>query len=220
MQPTTIKINKSPNRQNELTKNLLNLNDSSNKPRLNNKIKKYLWLLLAMVLIEGAGLAWLYLQKPISPYFKALPPNAIFSSYFDQTSLVKLLKNNIGWPPITWGDNELKSWLSKRKIGQPEQILKLFADQMALAVDQNENWLILAMIKAPSNVFQQAQYAAEQTLKQDYNLISESYRQISITQIKPLNQRRGNLFYARANSYFILTNSNEIIKATIDRIIK
>ena len=179
-----------------------------------------MWLLLAFALIEAGGLVWLYLAKPISPYFKLIPPSAVVSSYFDQTSLIEILKSNASWPPITRGSGELKSWLARTKLDRPEQILKLFNDQMALAIDRNSTWLILATVKVSSDVFQQAQDTAEQSLKQNYNLISDSYRQIAITQVKPLNQEEGRLFYAKVQGYFILANDSALIKTTIDKIIK
>jgi len=220
MQPTPIKINKSPNGQSEPTKNILNLNGSTSKLLSNNKIKKYLWFLLAIVLIEAGGLVWLYLAKPVSPYFKLLPPNIVASSYFDQAALLGLLKNNTSQPPIALGNSELKSWLAKTKIEQPDQILRLFGSQMVLAIKENSTWLILAEIKVPTDAFKQARDRTEQSLKQNYNLISESYRQITITQVKPLNRKEESLFYAEARGYFILTNDSDLIKATMDKIIK
>src|SRR3989344_664758 len=206
MQPTPVKINKSSSGQNEPTKNILNLNGSSGKPAPSDKTKKYLWLLLALVLIEAGGLAALYLVKPISPYFKLLPPNTIVSSYFNQTALAELVKKNTDWPPINWGNNELKTWLAKTRIEGPGQILTLFEDQMALAASPNSIWLILATIRVSGNDFQQARNAVEQSLKQNYNLISDSYRQITIIQVKPLTQNKGSLFYGQARGYFMLAN--------------
>ena len=221
MQPTPIKINKSPNDQNEPPKNILNLNVSPAKPLPKNHLKKYLWPLLILVVVQSLTIAWLYLLKPISPYFKLLPRNTIVSSYFNQNRLIELLKNDpANWPPITWGSGELKTWLAKTKIEQPQQILKLFDDQMALTINPSATWLILATIKVPDKVFQQARETAEQSLKQNYNLVNESYRQVAITQVKPLDQKQGSIFYGQARGYFILANNSNVIKETVDKIIR
>ncbi len=228
MQPTPIKINKPSASGSEPTKpakSVLNLNGSPARPRQNSQVKKYFWLLLALIMLESAAIIWLYLAKPISPYFKILPRDLVFSSYFNQSSLLGLLKaNQTSWPPLNWGAGALQDSFKKAQIEQPEQILKLFKDQMALAIllqttDETPIWLALASIKAPADVFSQARDKAEQSLKQNYNLISESYRQIKISQIKPLEQSKNGLFYAQANGYFILTNNSALIKTTIDKII-
>jgi len=232
MQPTPIKINKSSANGQEptkLTKNILNLNSSPAKPQKNNPLKKYLWLLLALILIASAAIVWLSLAKPISPYFKIIPREAIISSYFSQSSLLELLKsaknNQAIWPPDNWKNNALQKIINKTRIEQPEQLLSLFEDQMALAVlpqktGADPTWLMLASAKAPPDTFAQARDKTEQSLKQNYNLISESYRQIKISQVKPLEQDKNSLFYAQANNFFILTNDETLIKETIDRIIK
>ncbi len=228
MQPISVKINKSPAGQNEPLKNVLNLNSSLTKPQQSNRTKKYLWLLLVLATLEGAAIVWLYLAKPISPYFKIIPRDLIASSYFNQSSLLELLKSlkndQTSWPPLNWADNALPELINKTRIEQPEQLLRLFEDQMALAVlpqktKQSATWLGLAFVKAPADVFSQTRDKAEQALKQNYNLINESYRQIKISQVKPLEQDKNSLFYAQIKGYFILANNAEVIKTTIDKII-
>lgn len=232
MQPTQIKINKEPNGQKEPSrplKNILNLNDSPTKARTANSGKKYLWLLLALVAVEGAAIAWLYFLKPASPYLKLLPPETIFSAYFNQTALIDLLKTqkdaNAAWPPLVWSDNALKEFLSQAKIDQPAQILPLFSDPMALAIlskssGAGSDWLLLASLKAPSDTFSQARDKAEQSLKQNFNLVNESYRQVEISQVQPLKKIQNSFFYAQTDGYFIATNNNDLLKSTLDKIIK
>ena len=232
MQPTPIKINKpSANGNDEPArpaKNILNLNSSPARPSSNNRLKKYLWLLLVLVIAEGAAIAWLYFLKPVSPYQKLLPPDAIASSYFNQVSLVNLIKSqkatNPAWPLLAWGDEALKSFLSQAKIEKPEQILALFSDPTALVILPQETktkptWLVLASIKASVDVFSRSRDQAEQSLKQNFNLASELYRQIKVSQIQPLSQDKNSLFYARVNDYFVLTNNKSLIKETIDKIV-
>lgn len=231
MQPTPIKINK-PSGGNEPAKpakHVLNLNGSPTKPPTNIRLKKYFWLLLILIIAEGAVIAWLYLLKPVSPYQKLLPPNAVASSYFDQIALVSLLKSqktaSPDWSPLAWGENALKDFLSQAKLDQPEQLLALFSDQMALAIlppasDASPTWLILASIKAPADTFLQARDKTEQALKQNFNLASEPYRQIKISQVQSLKENANSFFYAQVNDYFVLTNNESLIKETIYKIIK
>ncbi len=231
MQPTPIKINKPAANNNESakpTKNILNLTGSPAKARTNGW-KKYLWLLLVLAIAEGVGLAWLYLLKPISPYQRLLPPNAVASTYFYHNSLLNLIKSqrsaNANWPPLAWGESTLKSFLSQAKIDQPEQLLAMLADQMALAILPQETqagpvWLILGSIKVSGDQFSRSREQIEQKLKQNFNLTSELYRQIKISQVQSLKETKLDLFYAEVNGYFILTNNEDVIKTTIDKIIK
>lgn len=223
MESTPIKINKSANGQGGEAKNVLNLNNSAAAPRPSRETKKYLWVFIALILIEGAAIIWLSLIKPVSPYFKILPQNLIASSYFNQSSLLALLNNN-DRPLLSRGSGALRSLLDKIKIDRPEQLSELFEDQTALAVlpqnaDQTPAWLMLATIKAPADAFSQAQDKAEQALKQSYDLTDEPYRQIKVTRVKPLDQSPDSIFYARTKNYFILSNNSAALKETLDKII-
>jgi len=232
MQPTQIKINRTPANDNGSAKparHVLNLNNAPVKRPGGGGIKKVAWLLLAIALLEGAAIAWLYLQKPVSPYQKLVPSNAVASTYFDQQTLLNLIKTQRSvdpvWPLLDWGESALKGFMAQAKINQPEQLLAAFDDQMALAIlpqvtGTKPTWLILASVKAPDNAFSQVRDQIEQNLKQNFNLISALYRQINISQIQPLSQGKSSLFYAQASGYFILTNNESLIKETIDRIIK
>ncbi|MBU2265147.1 hypothetical protein KJ784_03120 [Patescibacteria group bacterium] len=232
MQSTQIKINKSSANSNEgakPAKNFVNLTNPPAKPPVHSRLKKYLWLLLILVLAEGATIAWLYFLKPVSPYQKLLPPNAIASSYFNQSTLIAFLKSqkndNPDWPWLTWGKEALNEFRSQTKIDQPEQTLALLADQMALAIlpqttGANPTWLILATIKASSDEFLSSRDQTEQALKQNFNLTSEIYRQIKISQVQSLKKDKLSLFYAQVNNYFILTNNESLLKETIEKIIK
>lgn len=232
MQSTPIKINKPAANGNESAKparNVLNLTPGAPLKAGAGNLKKYLWLLLVLVMVEGAALVWLYLLKPVSPYQRLLPPDAVAFSYFNQTTLINLIKTQGKtepiWPWLAWSESALKGFLAQAKITQPEQLLAAFADQMALAILPQETnarptWLILASVKAPNDIFSQSRDKTEQALKQNFNVIGEPYRQIKISQIQPLSQDKNNFFYAEANGYFILTNNGSLIKETIDKIIK
>jgi hypothetical protein len=82
------------------------------------------------------------------------------------------------------------------------------------------NWLVMATLKANDDKFNKFREQAEKALKQNYNLIFETYRQIKITQIKPLNQKPEGLYFAEIKNYFILTNRQETLKETIDKAIR
>ena len=77
----------------KLAKNVLNLTNGSSVKMQSNGLKKYLWLLLILVIAESGVIAWLYLLKPVSPYQKLLPPNAVASAYFNQNTLLNLIKS-------------------------------------------------------------------------------------------------------------------------------
>jgi len=118
----------------------------------------------------------------------------------------------------------LSDFMAKNNLDMVE-IGSLFEDKMALILLPTESsgkpqWLYLAVIKKSPAEVSPIIDDAEKNLKQNYNLISDVYRQIEITQIKPLDEDSIGVFFAQPGNLFILSNDNQTIKNTIDKALK
>jgi hypothetical protein len=217
MLPINIKIKKSPKGHSD-SPNVLNLNEQPGK-KPKNTLKKYVWLLAAIILAESLTIAFFYYKQPDSPYFKLVPKNIIAVSYFDQTELSSLLKSIDNLPTVQLAEEEIKNVLNKAKIEFGAEVLKVFKDQMAFIVLPNNgkilSWMILAQNKESQEQINLIKERTEKQLKQNYNLTNEDYRQIQITKIQNLEQGSNNLYYASVKNYFILTNNFDSLKESI-----
>jgi len=227
MAPINIKIRKSNPAEPEPT-NVLNLTSQPAEKQAQGHLKKYLWLLLALLIGEALIIAALYFKQPSSPYLKILPSNLIATSYFDQSQISSLFKSlksqGYDLPILSWSENELKNLADKANIESTDQLLSLFDDQAAFALvpgnDQRLNWMLLASIKVSGEKFSELQDATERDIKQNFNITNEDYRQIKITKVQNLNQGTNSLYYARVKNYFIATNNVSRLKESIDLAIK
>jgi hypothetical protein len=133
MEPIFVKIKKS-------TKpvlpppNAINLNEFGEKNKKVQPFPKYLWLFLALLIIETTILIALFVIKPFSPYLKLFPKNLIAASYFKQSSLTELVKSlknqNYAWPPFVWSNEALKGLAEKVKFEPAEKLPAIFDDSM------------------------------------------------------------------------------------------
>lgn len=196
-----------------------------NKPSANKAKRVFIWLLTILVLAETGALAFLCFKQPPSPYASLIAPDAVIAANFDKAAfsetIISLKNGQFSWGPFSSASNNL-SWLLDQTGINLAEIGTFFDNQMALAVlpgliNNSPRWLFLATLKTDDAAFRQALGKTEKNLKQNYNLIPQNYRQISLTEIKSLNQNAPSVFYALVNKTFILGNSEAAIKAVIDK---
>ncbi len=164
--------------------------------------------------------------KPTSPYQNLVPVDARGVFYFNQewlsASVGAMAESSYAWPPFVWLKDNWQKLLANNKL-EIKQIASLFEPQMALVWLPSSNgrldWLLLASKKVSDSVFESALNQIEKELKQNYNPISEIYRQIKITEVKSLSQSQPSLYYAQIKNYFLITNNPDSLKGTIDKII-
>jgi len=229
MLPINIKINRpKANEPNLESPNVLDLNGQKEKVSLKNPLKKYIWLLLAILAAEGLVIATVYFKQPSSPYLKLFPNGLIATSYFNHSQISNLFKSlkeqGYSLSFFNWTESEFKDLLTKTKIESTDTILSLFQDQAALvllpASGQYLNWMIFASVKVNSDQFNEAKSKIERAIKQNFNITNENYRQIQITKVQNLDQSPNSLYYAKVNNYFMATNDLDHLKETIDLAIK
>jgi hypothetical protein len=198
-------------------------------PRPNKKNqpnKLFFWLPAILCLILAAVLAAFSFLKPASPYQDLIPSQAVGVIYFNQGPLAgsakALAENNYAWPPFVWLKDAWQELLTEHKI-EIKQISPFFEEPMALVWLAGSGprpvWLLLTTKKAGDSAFAAKLEQLEKQLKQNYNLISDVYRQIKIVEIKSLEPSRQSVYYGQAKKYFLVADNLNSLKETIDKII-
>ncbi len=205
------------------------LNPSGSAPTSSKKkIRLCFWLLTLLILIETGALVFLFLTRPASPYQSLIPAESVSVIYFNQSSLTELTKSlqesQSDWPPLAYFKQIIEGFSDKANLKITE-LQPLFADKMALiwlpgTDNPSPQWLWLATRKLADAEFEATLEKAQKNLKQNFNLLSEVYRQNTIITIKPLNQDYSNLYFTRLKNLFLLSNNVQAIKNTIDKALK
>lgn len=194
------------------------------------RAKKWAWLPLvlgAALIIESAWLAWLIITKKENSFLGLIPQNSIAVISFKQESVLanfkKLKKEEYSLPPFSWLADFTKNIVQNNNLNAIETKLKqAFENEMTAALLDNQGippkWMVFAKVKLNSSEFISQLDQLEKNLELRYNLISELYRQTKITRAKHLNGNPNDTYYVYIKSYFIISNSPETIKKTINKI--
>lgn len=205
--------------------------DLNNKESHSKKTGKgfFFWLLLVIVMVEAGAITFLYFINTTPPFYSLLPSNPTITAYFNQSSLNSLLqtlKNSqtTVWLPFASANQSLSAFLAKNNINAAE-ISSILEDRMSLALltpstGDKPIWLFFATVKNSPDEVASIIKKAERDLKQNFNLVSDTYRQIDIEEIKPLDQNQNSIFFAQPNNLFLLSNDSQTLKDTIDKALK
>lgn len=190
-----------------------------------SKKRVLFWLLLILIIIEAGIIAYLYISNTTPAYYSLIPKNSISVIYFNQSSLRDLIGGRPDWAPLISAEQIFSDFLNKNGLSADE-ITSILEDKMALVwlpaagQDSPPEWLFLATLnKSPAEASSIIE-KAEKSLKQNFNLNSETYRQIEITQIEPLSQSYSGFYFAQPENLFILSNDDQTIKSTVDKALK
>ena len=227
MQPIAIKIKKSA--AEAPAQNIRTASQPPPAPLANKKNRPRgmsFWFLLLLVIILTVTLAALLFFKPALPYQDLIPSAAVAVSYFNHELLADSAKvlndSHYAWPPFVWFKNAWQELLAESKV-ETKQVLALFDSQMALVWLPGSagqlDWLLLSSKKVSDSAFESAFSPIEKGLKQNYNLVSETYRQVKTTELKSLGQNQPGLYYTQIRNYFLVSNNLNSLKETIDKII-
>lgn len=185
------------------------------------------WIFILCLAFLSETLFLIYkVYQPSSLFDSLIPPNAISVSYFDPASSLETLNSlkqaGAAWPPLDWATNAQEQ-LKNRDQVELAQIPALFKNKAVLVwlpTDPDRNnrprWLLIGQIKNEEGL-REAVNKAKTGLKQDYNLLSEDYRQIEITRIKPLSSEQGGVYFSQLKDYFCLASGADLIKKIIDQ---
>lgn len=240
MEPIPLKIKKGNNQANPESKNILNLSQTPEnalalKGPLVKRLKKLIrrrWLILLLIFALASQTVWLTLvvfTQPTLPHLKVIPPTSPTIIYLNQASLRPLLADlqtsQYAWPPFQWFSNLFQQFTTNNNLTSESRLLPaFFKDPLTLVLLPTDSiaphWLLLADLDFSPDNFALALKQGEEKLKQNYDLVFESYRQIKITQIKPLNQDSHRIFYASVGKTFLLANNLTSLKKTIDQLLQ
>ncbi len=188
----------------------------------------FFWLLLVFALIEASAIVYLFLTNITPPFYSLIPQDSVSTIYFSQSSLsslTKSLKNSgFGWAPFNLAEQNVSDFFTKNNLNINE-VKSMLEDKMAFILlssnQQNRpQWLFLANLKKSLPEAATIIEKTKKNLKQNFNLVSEMYRQIEIIEIKDLNKNSNGIYFAQPNNLLILSSDITALKNTIDRSIK
>ena len=224
-----IKIKRVVSQDNQSGPRMPNLNQSNSAPALakKRKVRLFLWFLFILVLIEASIIVFILLTRPVTPYQSLIPAESVLTIYFNPSSLGELTKSlnesQYSWLPFTSLNQSLEGFFNQANL-KISELQPLFKDQMVLillpkSANLSFRWLLIATKKVGDAEFESQLEKGEKNLKQNFNLVSEVYRQTTVTMIKPLNQ--GNeLYFAHFKNLFLLSNEVQTLKSTVDKALK
>lgn len=196
-------------------------------PAKNRKIwKKICWLIFLFFLIETVYLGFTFWKKSAS-LEKLLPQNAALTVSLNQTEVKSLISNlqakNYLWPALGEAAKNINQFLKENNLDLA-RAPEIFGNQITLSLLANApdsfEWLTLTTIRISPGELERDLTSVQKNLKNNFNIVSESYRQTEIVQIKNLINSSRNIFYSQIKNYFLAGSSQEIIEKTIDQVLK
>ena len=138
--------------------------------------------------------------------------------------LEDLQVKNFSWAPFVLTKEKIVSFLTNNLPDLNKQFNKIFQNEAALALlPKTDNnlpvWLFIAQRKISGKEMEQILNGVEKNLKQNFYVLDETYRYLTILKIKPLNQPGPIFFLTSAGEYLLLSNQETLLKNTLDKII-
>lgn len=203
----------------------LNAARAAKKNRSKPGRKFLLWLVIIIAIFEAGIISFLLLYNTDDHFEPLIPNESVSVIYFKQSSLGSLTRSlndrESNRLPINLEPQIFFDFMDKNNL-DANQIKSFIKDEMALILltgnDQaNPRWLLLGGLNESSANFKIVLENAAKSLKRDFNLISEIYRQIEIIQAKPLDKDHPGAYFAQPKNLFILGNDPKAIKEVIDK---
>jgi len=184
-----------------------------------------IFLLVAVIIFLSGSCLFSYLKKPA--FADLVPEEAVVFSLINQGALYdqlspfyQFLKENgfYGQGAVI----KIGDYLNQANLDFRKDIEPLFKRQIAfiLMPANSETAFPFALLferKTSLDKINRLLNQIEPHFKKDYNFSSQIYRQIEITILKPLFSWSVNsLNYAQVGDYFVISNSQEILKKIID----
>jgi len=221
-----IKIKRSGSLINKISDEIkVDLRRKNQEPRQKQSFKKRLFLVVAPFLIIMSLFFVYFLFFSKSNFRDLIPQEPIIFSLIDQKMFyqktIPFLKNN------NQDIARIGEYWDQIKLGF-EDIQPLFKKQFAFALlsSRSETDLPFVLIfetQASSDKIDYILSKIESGLRDDCNSFSRVYRQVEIRSLKPVVSSSSVLsaayYYAQAEKYLVISSSQEILEAIIDKII-
>lgn len=184
-------------------------------------LSKWLFLsLFLIIVIIGLGLGWWFSSSKETSFRELVPGNPVIFSLVNQKDFYQQVA------PVYYGQaivSRINKYLTQADLNFEQDISGLFEDQTAFVLSpansQNSFPLMIIFQTSQSlNKLEQILAKIEPELKKDFNFSTQDYRQIKIFSLKPFSGSDSYL-YVLIDKYFLVGNSQELLKQTIDKII-
>ncbi len=210
--------------------------DLKNQPKASKfKRNSRFWLFLSLfllIVLVILSLKW-YLDKPIQDNFKGLisGKSVIYSSIdqqalYSQTSpFYQFLRENHFYAPAI---SKIENYFNQAGLNYSEIISNGFKSQagfILLPANQDSPFPFILVMEKKNSFWDlnQELEKIEKYFKKDFNYHTQLYRQIKIKVLNPLQEVKSGFpeyyAYAQIKDYFIVSNSLETLKQTIDNLI-
>lgn len=189
------------------------------------------WGVFGLALIISVSLiVWFLKQSQPIPFVKIVPQERIALAIVNQEALYNQIlpfHQNL-WPQSSFYQgliDETNNYLTRLGLDFSKDVLPLFKKQSVIASFPVESgqafpFIIILQKEGSSAKIDQILNQLEQELKKDLYLSSQVYRQIKITDLKPLSSNSSDYFYSQTEEYLIIGNSLKYLEKTVDLIIR
>lgn len=120
--------------------------------------------------------------------------------------------------------SRVQRYLADAGLSFQEDIQPLFKQEASISFFEEQgsavSFILLAQKQSPSAQLKQAIDALRVSLEQDYDFVSQPYRQNEVFSIKSVRGEQRRYFFAQAADYFIFTDSEIRLKKAADWIIE
>jgi hypothetical protein len=208
----------------------VDLRDSKQEGKQKQSLKSWLFLgIFLALIIVFSGINYWFSVSQKEPFADLIPQEVVVYSLINLADFYPQIfpfkqylqeRNFFGQGAI----NKLNDYFNQAQLSFVEDIQPLFKDQavfILLPANSETPLPFLVIFERKGSLVRISQILdkIEPELNKDFNLSSQDYRQIEITMLNPLFSSFSQCFYASIENYFIISNSQESLKKTIDSII-
>ncbi len=200
------------------------------KQPLNRWLFLFVFLFLAALIFV---ISWNLFFTNKAVFSHLVPKEAVIFGLIDQESLYNQTasfhgflqeRNFYGYGAIS----KINNYLNQADLNFQSDFQSIFKKQFAFILmppDAETSFPFMIIFEKNQSLakLEHILSKVEPNIKRDYNFSTESYRQITMTILKPISSVASGLpdlyAYAQIEEYFIICNSKQTIKALIDSII-
>ncbi|MFH1461214.1 MAG: hypothetical protein ABIF84_02230 [Patescibacteria group bacterium] len=225
-----IKVKKTSSDTQQTAEDLkVDLRNKEFNQRGKQSLNKWLFLSIFLIIVViGSGLSWWFFSSKELSLRELGPESPVIFSLINQKNFYQQIapvyrvlkeKGICGQTAVS----QINKYLAQADLDFEQDVLVLFENQTAfilsLANSQNPFPLMIVLQRNQSlSKLEQVLTKIEPWLKKDFNFSIQDYRQTEIFSLKPFSGS-GGYFYALIDKYFLISNSQDFLRQTIDKII-
>ena len=201
----------------------LRVNLRKNKKKRKRSLSKKQLISVVFLFLTAIFLGYFISLFNGDEFGKIVPSNAVIFSLIDQNAFYKQVSFSNNGQILA----QLNSYLSQNNLDLEKDIQPLFENKAAfilLSFDSETTFPFAAILKKKKlpggldNILE----SLKPTLKKNWNIFPQIYRQVEVEVLRPVINFSSNLpdlyVFAQTRDYFIISNSEEAMKKIIDSI--